>query len=113
MERKYKILQVDPNNKDAIRFFNYDFVKDQGFCEGWYKEVYSSSITENDAVEDESVEDYVVLEDLFRIFNTDHPIDFKGHSLSCSDIVILDNCSVYFCDDFGWKKLNNFNWNVA
>ena len=31
MERKYKILQVDPNNKDAIRFFGYDFVKDQGF----------------------------------------------------------------------------------
>ena len=108
MERKYKILQIDPNNKDAIKFFGYDFVKDQGFCEDWYKEVYSSSITKDDAAED-----YVVLEDLFRIFNIDHPADFKGHSLSCSDIVILDNFLVYFCDDFGWKKLDDFNWKVA
>ena len=41
--------------------------------------------------------------DIFRIFNIDHPKDFRGHSLSVSDIVeVVDSNSVksgfYFCD---------------
>ena len=29
------------------------------------------------------------LEDIYTRFNIDHPKDFKGHSLSVSDIVVL------------------------
>ena len=29
------------------------------------------------------------LEDIYRTFNIDHPADFKGHSLSVSDVVVL------------------------
>lgn len=49
------------------------------------------------------------LEDVFRKFNVEKPIDFTGHSLSISDIVeILDgeNKGAYFCDSFGFKKID-------
>jgi len=29
------------------------------------------------------------LEDIYRRFNIDHPEDFRGHSLSVSDVVVL------------------------
>lgn len=48
---------------------------------------------------------YSYLDDLFEEFNIHHPKDFRGHSLSTSDIVKLDN-DYYYCDDFGWKKLD-------
>lgn len=41
------------------------------------------------------------LEKLFRIFNMEHPKDFKGHSLSTSDVVELDGGNFY-CDSTGW-----------
>ena len=42
-------------------------------------------------------------------FNVEKPIDFMGHSLSVSDVVeILDgeNKGAYFCDSFGFKKID-------
>ena len=36
------------------------------------------------------------LEDIYTRFNLDHPADFKGHSLSVSDIVVLhQNGKIY------------------
>jgi DNA repair protein RadC len=52
------------------------------------------------------------LEYLYKIFNIDHPADFKGHSLSVSDIVALkqnDIISYHYCDRIGFKELTNFN----
>ena len=49
-----------------------------------------------------------VLEKLFERFNINHPDDFKGHSMSVSDIVVLfdDNgCKWYYCDSFDWKDI--------
>lgn len=49
-----------------------------------------------------------VLEKLFEQFNINHPDDFKGHSMSVSDIVVLfdDNgCKWYYCDSFGWRDI--------
>ena len=53
------------------------------------------------------------LEDLFRIFNIDHPADYPGRSMSGSDIVeIQDNGGrgkepgFYFCDSIGFKKVD-------
>lgn len=49
-----------------------------------------------------------VLENLYEMFNINHPLDFNGHSLSVSDIVVLfdDNgCRWYYCDSFGWKDI--------
>lgn len=48
---------------------------------------------------------YHYLDDLFEEFNIHHPEDFRGHSLSVSDIVKI-NDDYYFCDSYCWKKLD-------
>ena len=51
------------------------------------------------------------LGDVFLKFNTAHPEDFKGHSLSVSDIVVLHENgknSAHFVDSFGFTVLPDF-----
>lgn len=53
----------------------------------------------------------VMLEQLYMKFNIDHPADFRGHSLSVSDIVALKTAGVVSChyvDSFGFKELPGF-----
>ena len=48
------------------------------------------------------------LEDVFYIFNMDHPREFRARSLSMSDVVevIENNCSTFhICDTFGFKEV--------
>lgn len=51
------------------------------------------------------------LDDLYEEFNLNYPNDYRGHSLSVSDIIVMqsDNeLSAYFVDTFGFKKLDGF-----
>ena len=51
------------------------------------------------------------LESVFTEFNINRPIDFKGHSLSVSDVVVINdhgNKSVHFVDRFGYSSLEHF-----
>ena len=51
------------------------------------------------------------LEDIFTRFNIDHPADFKGHSLSVSDIVVLHQNgenTAHYVDSFGYKEVPEF-----
>ncbi len=51
------------------------------------------------------------LEALYEKFNIDHPADYKGHSLSVSDIVVLHENgenSAHFVDSFGFTRLPGF-----
>ncbi|PTY92929.1 YodL domain-containing protein [Heyndrickxia sporothermodurans] len=51
------------------------------------------------------------LEELFRIFNIDHPENYPGRSLSAGDLVMIedDDERIYFlCGSFGWYRLENF-----
>ena len=51
------------------------------------------------------------LEAFYVQFNTAHPEDFRGHSLSVSDIVALKVGGVVSChyvDSIGFKELENF-----
>ena len=45
-----------------------------------------------------------VLETIYNIFNVSRPEDFKGHSLSISDIIEVDG-DKYFVNDYGFVKL--------
>lgn len=52
-----------------------------------------------------------MLEDLYTKFNIHHPEDFRGHSLSVSDIVALKQNGVVSChyvDSFGFAELPGF-----
>ena len=51
------------------------------------------------------------LESIYRQFNTDHPADFTGRSLSVSDVVVLrhgDRQEAHFCDDVGFREVPEF-----
>lgn len=54
------------------------------------------------------------LEGLYHTFNTNHPEDFRGHSLSVSDIVALKEqgvVSYHYVDSIGYTELPNFDKN--
>ncbi|RGB91443.1 DUF4316 domain-containing protein [Hungatella hathewayi] len=51
------------------------------------------------------------LEDIYRTFNIDHPADFKAHSLSVSDVVVLHQGgkdTAHYCDSFGFQQVPEF-----
>ena len=51
------------------------------------------------------------LEALFAQFNTAHPSDFTGHSLSVSDVIVISvdgKDTAYFCDSFGFTEMPEF-----
>lgn len=102
----FKIYQINPNkDHNRIRFCSYDFtIAEQcKIDKSIYDEVYASKADLRD------------IEDLYEIFNLNRPVDFRGHSMSVSDIVeIIDSDIIdkgfYFCDDIGFKKVT-FNEN--
>ena len=103
---KYSIYQIPfpttpEEEKEYVRysFVHLDWIDEVKLSR--YKKVYEGVIGEGNPNEK--------LEDLFRMFNLNHPEDFKGHSLSVSDLIKLDN-KFYYCDAFGWTniKFNKF-----
>ena len=51
------------------------------------------------------------LEDIYTRFNLDHPADFKGHSLSVSDIVVLHRDgrdTAHYVDSIGYREVPEF-----
>lgn len=100
---KYEILQLDRNNINVIAdgrmYESWNYLnKKCGFSKLCYKKVYEGEIGS------EGKEIWQILEDLFTKFNCFHPNDFHGHSLSTSDVVVLDGV-MYYCDSFGWVNI--------
>ena len=48
-----------------------------------------------------------VLENVFRTFSIHKPRDFRGHSPSVSDVIVLDGAA-YYVDVYGFKRIENF-----
>ena len=65
-----------------------------------YTEVYAAPLTAG-----------TTLEDIYRTFNVDYPADFKGHSLSVSDVVVLHQNgqdTAHYCDSVGFQQVPEF-----
>jgi len=92
---RYKIKQIKDIKNCDYAFEWWDWAKDK-FTLNDYEVVYEGEI--------DSVSPQHALEELFEIFNIRHPEDFRGHSLSVSDVVELDGKN-YYCDSIGWKEL--------
>lgn len=57
------------------------------------------------------LEDKKILEDLFTVFNTKHPLNYEGRSMSVSDVVAIrrpNSTKWYYCDRFGFVELEGF-----
>jgi len=93
---EYKIKQIKNYNDCEYIFDWWKLAQDKFNLEKDYETVYEGELE----VEDET-DTVGILEKLFFIFNMKHPQDFKGHSLSVSDVVEL-NGKNYYCDSNGW-----------
>ena len=96
--KNVRIWQLKSDSDLELRFRNYDEVlKVSGEpSKNNYDVVFDGELETND------------LESIYTKFNMDHPTDFKGHSLSISDVVELydENSSEFnYVDQFGFKAI--------
>ena len=96
---KYTILQLDDHNPDVVKgrklFIPWRLLNQHSkFDINQYKKVYEGEVQEEKNL-------LHTLESIFEKFNLHHPSDFYGHSLSVSDVVVLDGVS-YYCDSYDW-----------
>ena len=103
----YAIYQLkrDPSTAE-LSFMNSEWLQAHGIEPKYenYELIYTGALTQDGSQIDK-------LEDLYRIFNIEHPQDFTGHSLSISDIVALKQAGVvsyHYVDSVGYKELTNF-----
>ena len=91
---------------DAYRFMNYDYLQSKGVTpeRGGYDAIYTGGFMDYGNARTN-------LDMIYQRFNVDHPADFKGHSLSVSDIVALKQNGIVSChyvDSIGFRELPNF-----
>ena len=112
---KYGIYQLkDDPELDKLRFEGTESLKRMGITKDNfdavlpenYKLVYMGELTELQGQTQSET-----LEAIYTKFNIDHPADYKAHSLSVSDIVVLHEDgenSAHFVDSFGFTELPKF-----
>lgn len=100
-DNEYKIYQLknSPENH-AIRFEEYALAEKYGepAKPENYDLVYSGSLDE--------FEDSNKLEAIYTKFNLDRPESFKGHSISVSDIIVMNNEANYV-DSYGFVDVSD------
>ena len=112
---KYGIYQLKDNPElDKFRFEGTESLKRMGITKDNfdavlpenYKLVYMGELAELQGQTQSEI-----LEAIYTKFNIDHPADYKAHSLSVSDIVVLHENgenTAHFVDSFGFTELPKF-----
>ena len=112
---KYGIFQLkDDPELDKFRFEGTESLKRMGITKDNfdavlpenYKLVYLGELSELQGQTQSET-----LEAIYTKFNIDHPADYKAHSLSVSDIVVLHENgenTAHFVDSFGFTELPKF-----
>ena len=97
---EYAIYQIKANV--LYSFMNWETANKHGWSFNPYGLVWADK--------EEARDDYDLLDYLFEKFNIAHPDHFRGHSMSVSDIVKIEDMETneikyYYCDSFGWKDI--------
>lgn len=112
---KYGIYQLKDNPElDKFRFEGTESLKRMGITKDNfdavlpenYKLVYQGKLSEMQGQTQSET-----LEEIYTKLNIDHPADYKAHSLSVSDIVVLHENgenTAHFVDSFGFTELPKF-----
>ena len=101
--RTFGIYQIkDDSLGENYAFMNMSFIESHGMQikKEDYKLVYVGEFLGN-----------MSLDDIFERFNIDRPKDFRGHSLSVSDIVVLNDgekVTAHFVDSISFEQLDSF-----
>lgn len=101
--RTFGIYQIkDDSPGENYAFMNMSFIESHGMQikKEDYKLVYVGELLGNTS-----------LDDIFERFNIDRPKDFRGNSLSVSDIVVLNDgekVTAHFVDSISFEQLDSF-----
>ena len=99
----YEILQIkDGSNGEQYRFWGMNYVQETGLQVNVsdYESKYHGELKPGET-----------LDTLYERFNIHRPEDFTGHSLSVSDVIVLESGGdkkAFYVDSFGFQKLENF-----
>ncbi len=103
----FAIYQLKRSDKTTeLHFMGTEYLDKKGLSvdRDNYDVVYAADLMYSGDTDDR-------LNGLYRTFNVDRPDDFRGHSLSVSDIVALKQdgmVSYHYVDTYGFKELPNF-----
>lgn len=100
----YQLKNIEENH--GIKFESLECLAELGQKPDFsnYDKIYEGDLSAVNARGD-TVGDK--LEAVFVKFNLDRPEDFKGHSLSVSDVVVMDD-KAYYVDTVGFQPLKEF-----
>lgn len=111
---KYSIYQVKKgeeyarlsfNSWNELKKFNIPFDKNN------YEEVYGGYVSDVSRSQGRGV----ILDNIYTKFNIDRPEDFRGHSLSVGDVIVLEDSNVssaFYVDSFGMADITDLFFEV-
>ena len=99
---RFAIYQMDTGGEHTYQFMGFESAQKLGYSiDGKdYRMVYAAPWTPT-----------ITLDDIFERFNINRPNDFHGHSLSVSDVIVINRTAetkAYYVDSFGFEELPNF-----
>jgi len=110
----YQIWQMELVTKKpkGMPFLGYDLMSKSGYdiYPDDYELVYSGNVSDQLMPEIENKSDEQILDRLFHIFNCEHPEDYRGRSMSVSDIVVINRNGIkkaYYVDNIGFRDVTN------
>lgn len=104
----FAIYQIDQDGSIArYQYCNLELMHKYGYFPhgDCYNLIYYGTLDKTDRSDAE------VLELIYTRFNTELPADYYGHSLSVSDVVIINRgkeAKAYFVDSIGFKEVPDF-----
>jgi hypothetical protein len=102
-ENTYELFQLkDAPETREYRFESMEHLKRRGLelNPDLYEKVYAGKLGASDT-----------LDSIYERFNLQHPDDFRGHSLSVSDVIVLHENgkdTAHFVDSFGFTEIPEF-----
>lgn len=111
---KYSIYQVKRgeeyarlsfNSWNELKKFNIPFDKNN------YEEVYGGYVSDVSRSQGRGV----ILDNIYTKFNIDRPEDFRGHSLSVGDVIVLEDnnvSSAFYVDSYGMADVTDLFFEV-
>ena len=105
----YLVMQLHQDADPALRFAAMRYLEKQNIAPSIenYEILYRGNLPEGKR----SVPQAELLEQLYQKFNFARPTDYHGHSLSVSDVIMLNQdgkISAHYVDSIGFKELPGF-----
>lgn len=101
---RFSLYQIEWNNPSArhLAYASHKELEQQGQAVDSrnYTFVYSGALSPGDT-----------LDSIYERFNLQHPADFRGHSLSVSDVIVLHQNGqdqAFYVDSFGFQQVPEF-----